>query len=83
MYVFMKTIFCDIGFRKANVVNSQSRRKRGRAENMWRRERRADIKMTEYTWRLIKISIKDRRLWRTEVNGLCPKRDDGQVNTVS
>ena len=36
-----------------------------------------DTKMTGYSWRELEIKAQDRRLRKTVVSGLCPRRDDG------
>jgi len=43
--------------------------------NRWRRDLLTDTKKTGYSWRELKKW--DRRLWKTVVNGLCPRRDNG------
>ena len=36
----------------------------------------------QYIWRQIKVKAQDRRLWKTVVNGLCPRRDDRKKKKI-
>ena len=62
--------------RQALTWNPQGKRKRGHPRNTWRRDLQTDIKRTGYSWRELGKKAQDRRLWKTVVNGLCPRRGD-------
>ena len=53
------------------------KKKRGHPKNTWRRDLQMDIKNTGYTWRQLENRAQDRHLWKTVVNGLCHRRDEG------
>ena len=63
--------------RQALTWNPQGKRKRGRPRNTWRRDLLTDIKRTGYSWRELEKKAQDRRLWKTVVNDLCPRRGKG------
>ena len=67
----------EIRRRQALTWNPQGRRKRGRPGNTWGRDLETDTKMTGYTWKQIDIKPRSED-WKNEVNGFCPRRDDGQ-----
>jgi len=57
--------------------NPQGKRKRRRPRNMWRKDLLTEIKRTCYSWRELEKKAQDRRLCKTVVNDLCPKRGEG------
>ncbi len=57
--------------------NPQGKQRRGRPRNTWRRDLQADTKKTGYTWNQLQAKPQNRRLWKTLVGGLYPRRDDG------
>ena len=63
--------------RQALTWNPQGKRRRGRPRNTWRRDLQADTRKMGYTWNQLERMAQDRGLWRSVVDGLCPKRDDG------
>jgi len=38
-----------------------------------------DIKRTDYSWRELEKKAQDRRLWKTVINDLCPRRGEDEV----
>ena len=58
-------------------MNPQGKRKRGRPRNTWRRDLMKDIKRKGYNWRELEKKAQDRRLWKSFVNDLCPRRGEG------
>ena len=63
--------------RQALTWNPQGKRRRGRPRNTWRRDLQADTRKMGYTWNQLERMAQDRGLWRSVVDGLCPKRGDG------
>ena len=63
--------------RQALTWNPQGKRRRGRPRNTWRRDLQADTRKMGYTWNQLEKMAQDRGLWRSVVDGLCPKRGDG------
>ncbi|KAI0214349.1 hypothetical protein LSAT2_000556 [Lamellibrachia satsuma] len=63
--------------RQALTWNPQGKRRRGRPRNTWRRDIQADTRKMGYTWNQLERMTQDRGLWRSVVDGLCPKRGDG------
>ena len=63
--------------RQALTWNPQGKRRRGRPRNTWRQDLQADTRKMGYTWNQLERMAQDRGLWRSVVDGLCPKRGDG------
>ena len=63
--------------RQALTWNPQGKLRRGRPRNTWRRDLQADTRKMGYTWNQLERMAQDRGLWRSVVDGLCPKRGDG------
>ena len=47
-----------------------------RPRNTWRRDLEADVEETGHNWRRLERLIQDRRVWLSDVGGLCPRRGD-------
>ena len=54
--------------------NPQGKRRRGRPSTTWRRTIEAELKACQLTWAEAKRAAKDRPIWRTVVEALCPSR---------
>jgi len=67
----------SINYHQALTWNPQGKRKSGRHRNTWRRDLLTNIKTTGYSWRELEKKAQDRRLWKTVVNDLCPRRGEG------
>jgi len=62
---------------QARTWNPQGQRKGGRPTNTRILDLLIDIKRTGYSWRELENKAQNRRLWKTVVKDVCPRRGEG------
>ena len=62
--------------KQALCWNPQGKRKRGRPRNTYRHDFEVDIRKTGQLWSQLERMAQNRYLWRTVVDGLCPRSSE-------